>query len=616
MSYLENINISKLKKLNRNELEKLAKEIRIFLIEKVTKSGGHLASNLGTVELTLALHYVFNSPRDKFLFDVGHQSYTHKILTGRMDGFDSLRQYGGMSGFPRIDESEHDTFSMGHASNSISVAAGIAKIRDVQNEDYSVVAVIGDGALSGGMAMEAINDAGYNKNKIIVILNDNEMSIARNVGAMAGFLGKMRTIKTYTAFKRSISNMLLRIPGIGNHLKEMISRMKNRIKYLLIPTSFFEEMGFTYIGILDGHDIDSLIDSLKDAKKSEDSVLLHIRTIKGCGCEIAEKHPEDFHGVGTNHFEKKDTASVSNGRIFVNKLIDMAKEDDRICAITAAMPHGTGLIHFEKEFPDRFVDVGIAEQHAVTFAAGIACGGGRPYFAVYSTFLQRAYDQIFHDVCLQNLPVTLVLDRAGLVGNDGETHHGAFDLSYLRPLPGMTIMAPATARELEEMLDLSHTMSGPCAIRYSKVNFGLEYDIETEFGKWKKLREIKPKTIVAVGDMVKTALEVYEELKTVYGIEVGVVNACFVKPMDIEMLKRLSACENLFTLEDNSVKGGFGSGVLEELSVMKTYVKVSTYGIPDRFITHGNVNELFHEIKIDKDGVVERIVEELDINHD
>lgn len=616
MSYLDDISITKLKGMNRSELEKLAKEIRLFLIDKVTRTGGHLASNLGTVELTLALHYVFDSPYDKLLFDVGHQSYTHKILTGRKDGFESLRQYGGISGFPRPDESEHDIFSMGHASNAISVAAGMAKIRDLREQDYSIVAVIGDGALSGGMAMEAINDAGYSKNKIIVVLNDNEMSIAKNVGAMAGFLGKMRTIKTYTAFKRSISNIIIRIPLIGRYLKETISRMKNRIKYLLLPTHFIEEMGFTYIGILDGHDIDSLIDSLKDAKNSEVSVLLHIKTVKGCGCEMAEKFPEDFHGVSSNHFSREKGAKPSNGKIFVNKLIEMARADSKICAITAAMPHGTELIHFEEEFPERFMDVGIAEQHAVTLAAGIACGGGKPYFGVYSTFLQRAYDQIFHDVCLQNLPVTLVIDRAGLVGNDGETHHGVFDLSYLRPLPGMTIMAPATGKELEEMLELSHDMKGPCAIRYSKVNFDLDYDMPTAFGKWKVLREIKPVTIVAVGNMVKKAIAVSDDLKESYGIELGVVNACFVKPMDDEMIEKLSVCQHIFTLEDNVVKGGFGSGLLEAFAKINSKTMVSMYGVPDRFITHGNVDELMKEIGLDTQGIKNRILDELEIKHD
>lgn len=616
MSYLDNINIARLKTMNRDELDRIAKEIRVFLIEKVTKTGGHLASNLGTVELTLALHYVFNSPHDKILFDVGHQCYTHKILTGRMDGFDGLRQYGGISGFPRTDESEHDIFSMGHASNSISVAAGMAKIRDLQNEDYSVIAVIGDGALGGGMAMEAINDAGYNKDKIIVILNDNEMSIAKNVGAMAGLLGKMRTIKSYTAIKRSIRNMILGIPVIGNYLKEAISRMKNRIKYLLLPNSFFEEMGFTYIGILDGHDIDSLIDSLRDAKQSEESILLHIKTIKGCGCEMAEKYPEDFHGVSSNYFGRDLSEKTNNGRTFANKLIKMAEDDKRICAITAAMPHGTGLIYFEEKFPDRFIDVGIAEQHAVTFAAGIACGGGRPYFAVYSTFLQRAYDQIFHDVCLQNLPVTFVIDRAGIVGNDGETHHGVFDLSYLRPMPGILIMAPATAKELEEMMDMSHDSNCPCAIRYSKVNFDAEYDLKTEFGKWKELRPLQEVNIVAVGDMVSRALKACDILQESHGLKAGVVNACFVKPMDSDMLDRLSASSHIFTVEDNVVKGGFGSGVLEELSLRDSKANVSLFGIPDRFITHGGVDELLTEVGLDAASIADRILDKLEHNYD
>lgn len=615
MTNLEQMTIEQLKQMDKAELEELAKDIRTFLIEKVTKTGGHLASNLGAVELSIALHYVFDSPTDQILWDVGHQAYVHKILTGRAGQFDTLRQYGGLSGFPRQNESKHDIFSMGHSSDSISVAVGLARARDLQGKHHQVIAVIGDGAMTGGMALEGLNDAGSSENKVIIILNDNEMSIARNVGAIAGFLGKMRTIKSYTRFKHSFSNMLDHLPVFGRPIKEMIKRTKAGIKYLFLPTQLFEEMGFTYIGILDGHDIPSLIGAFNDAEKSEGSVLVHIRTVKGCGCEIAEEHPELFHGVRSDFFEAEDATTPNNGQRFATQLVEMAKKDDRICAVTAAMPHGTGLIAFQEAFPDRFFDVGIAEQHATTMCAGLARGGMRPYFGVYSTFLQRAYDQLVHDVCLQNLPVTFVIDRAGLVGPDGETHHGAFDLSYLRHLPNMVVMSPATASELSAMLEMTLSLAGPMAIRYSKSDFCDKDETPTVYGKWKMLRPIAPVTVVATGNLVFTAQKLASRFKAEHQLEMGVINACFIKPLDGEMLKRLAHCRVLFTLEDNVVSGGMGSAILEHLAVMANRPKVYLYGIPDRFITHGDMASLMQEVGMDEESLYQRMIQALECEH-
>lgn len=602
MALIEDINIENLKKLNKNQLEQLAKEIRLFLIDSVTQTGGHLASNLGVVELTLALHYVFDSPKDKLVWDVGHQAYIHKILTGRKDQFDSLRMYQGLSGFPRRDESEHDIYSMGHSSDSISVGLGLARARDFQDQDSQVVSIIGDGALTGGMALEALNDAGGSKTKMIVVLNDNEMSIAKNVGSIAGFLGKVRTIKSYTSFKRSFQGFLESIPGIGKPILGFLKRTKTSIKYFFLPTQLFEEMGFTYVGILDGHDMPSMINAFKDAEKSKNSVLIHVRTVKGCGCPEAENKPELYHGVSSDFFAPKKESFKSNGQIFAEKLIEMAKVDERIVGVTAAMPHGTGLIEFSNVFPERMLDVGIAEQHATAMCGGMAVGGMRPYFGVYSTFLQRAYDQIFHDICLQDLPVVFVIDRAGLVGQDGETHHGVFDISYLREFPNMIMMAPSTELELNEMLEMTLTFDHPSAIRYSKMNF-VDYgqSPNTEFGKWKEVRKIQPLTIVAVGDMVSVAVSVADKLAE-EGKQIGVINACFIKPMDSLMIDKLRECESVVTLEDNVIKGGFGSALLEEFSGGVCPI-VHLMGVPDRFITHGDLASLYKEIGLDEMGV-------------
>ncbi|HHW70066.1 MAG TPA: 1-deoxy-D-xylulose-5-phosphate synthase [Clostridiales bacterium] len=618
-SLLDSINSpSDLKRLTIGELYQLSDEIREFIIKNISNTGGHLASNLGVVELTLALHYVFNSPFDKIIWDVGHQSYVHKIITKRKDMFCTIRQYGGLSGFPKRKESIHDIFETGHSSTSISAALGIARARDLKGEDGNVIAVIGDGALTGGMAFEGLNDAGHTNTKLMVVLNDNEMSISENVGALSRHLSKIRSSSQYNRLKREIEYILKKTPVIGNPMAYGAERLKNSFKYIFLPGVLFEELGFTYIGPIDGHNIIDLIEVFNIASRVAGPTLVHIVTKKGKGYEYAEKYPESYHGISSFNVKtgRPLKQKVDNySHVFGTKLVEMAKKDERIVAVCAAMPDGTGLSQFEESFPNRFFDVGIAEQHAVTMAAGLAISGMRPYVAIYSTFLQRAYDQILHDVCIQNLPVVFCIDRAGLVGQDGETHQGVFDITYLRTMPNMTIMAPKDVAELKKMLDYSIHVKGPLAIRYPR---GYESCLGEQKGakipSWEILHDGKDCAILAVGRMVSTALEVRKILKS-FGIEVAVVNARTVKPLDSKMLFSLYKKYKLWiTLEDNIIAGGFGSSINEFLNAKNLDLKIKNYGIPDRFISHGSVDILFKELGLDGKSLAWEIKDIIDQN--
>ncbi|KUJ91286.1 MAG: 1-deoxy-D-xylulose-5-phosphate synthase [Thermoanaerobacter thermocopriae] len=604
-----------LKKIDKKDFPLLCEEIRQFLIEKVSKTGGHLASNLGIVELTVALHYVFNSPVDKIIWDVGHQCYVHKMLTGRKDQFDTLRKFNGLSGYTKRTESVHDIFGAGHSSTSISAALGIAKARDLKGEKYSVVAVIGDGALTGGMAFEALNNAGRSKTDLIVVLNHNEMSISENVGSLSLYLSKLRTDPTYNKLKQEVDNLLNIVPPIGKSLHKYIERIKDSVKQLVVPGMFFEEMGFTYLGPIDGHDVGSLIEVLERAKKIKGPILVHVITKKGKGYKFAEKFPDKFHSaapfdIQTGKFVNEGQATYSD--VFGKTLTEMALQDDKIVAITAAMPEGTGLIHFAKLIPERFFDVGIAEQHATTFAAGMAVQGYKPYFAVYSTFLQRAYDQLIHDVCIQKLPVVFAIDRAGIVGEDGETHQGVFDLSYLRPIPNITIMSPKDANELVEMVKLSRNLEFPVAIRYPRGKAG-EFDItrecSIEFGKAELVTEGKEIAIFALGRMVGKVLEAKEILK-VSDLQPFIVNLRFVKPLDEELILDISnKVKFIVTVEDNVIAGGVGSAILELLNSNGIYKPVLRLGFPDKFIEHGDVENLFKKYNLDAESIANTILQ-------
>ncbi|ABY92827.1 1-deoxy-D-xylulose-5-phosphate synthase [Thermoanaerobacter sp. X514] len=604
-----------LKKLDKKDFPLICEEIRQFLIEKVSKTGGHLASNLGIVELTIALHYVFNSPVDKIIWDVGHQCYVHKMLTGRKDQFDTLRKFNGLSGYTKRTESVHDIFGAGHSSTSISAALGIAKARDLKGEKYSVVAVIGDGALTGGMAFEALNNAGRSKTDLIVVLNHNEMSISENVGSLSLYLSKLRTDPTYNKLKQEVDNLLNIVPPIGKSLHKYIERIKDSVKQLVVSGMFFEEMGFTYLGPIDGHDVGSLIEVLERAKKIKGPILVHVITKKGKGYKFAEKFPDKFHSaapfdIQTGKFVNEGQATYSD--VFGKTLTEMALQDDKIVAITAAMPEGTGLIHFAKLIPERFFDVGIAEQHATTFAAGMAVQGYKPYFAVYSTFLQRAYDQLIHDVCIQKLPVVFAIDRAGIVGEDGETHQGVFDLSYLRPIPNITIMSPKDANELVEMVKLSRNLEFPVAIRYPRGKAG-EFDItrecSIEFGKAELVTEGKEIAIFALGRMVGKVLEAKEILK-VSDLQPFIVNLRFVKPLDEELILDISnKVKFIVTVEDNVIAGGVGSAILELLNSNGIYKPVLRLGFPDKFIEHGDVENLFKKYNLDAESIANTILQ-------
>ena len=598
-----------IRRLDIAGLEKLAAEIRSFLIERVSVTGGHLASNLGVVELTLALHKVFSTPRDKIIWDVGHQSYVHKIITGRKERFGTLRRMGGLSGFPKCSESEYDCFDTGHSSTSLSAALGYARARDILKENYYVVAVIGDGAMTGGMAFEALNDVGRSHNEMIIILNDNGMSISKNVGGFSKYLSKIRIQPIYYKAREDFNTFLHKLPAIGEKAVRVLDRAKGTIKYIVTPGIIFEELGIKYLGPIDGHNIAELIQVLSNAKMMKGPVLIHVKTQKGKGYVAAENKPQEFHSISPFEIETGEV-KVNNGPsysdIFGQRLVELASVEPRLVAITAAMPLGTGLEKFSRIYPDRFFDVGIAEQHAVTFAAGLAKGGLKPVVAVYSTFLQRSYDQIIHDTALQDLHVVFAIDRAGLVGEDGETHQGLYDLSYLGHIPNMTIAAPADYHEFRQMLDyavLHH--NGPIAIRYPRGT-GKEtllQPVDVEPGKGVRLLEGEDVTIAAIGNMAETALHVAEILSG-KGIRAEVINARFVKPLDEKLIfDSVAKTRALVTMEDNCIRGGFGSSILELLNSKGFMVKSKLFGFPDEPIPHGSRDELFGKYGLDPDTV-------------
>lgn len=618
-NYLENINSpNDIKKLDVSELNQLAQEIRDYLIEVTSKNGGHLAPNLGVVELTLALHKVFSTPNDKLIFDVGHQAYVHKIITGRREWFKTLRTYGGMSGFPKRSESEHDAFGAGHSSTSVSAAVGMAVARDLQGEDYDIVAVIGDGSMTGGMAFEALNNAGDLQKNMIVVLNDNEMSISKNVGAMSEYLNNLRTGETYNKVKADLEGWLKNL-SVGADVLKVLRRVKTSAKYLVLPTSLFEELGFTYLGPVDGHDINGLIEILSAARRIEGPVLVHVLTIKGKGYKPAEDMPNKFHGTGPFEVEtgkkiSNPTAPVTYTEVFGKALSKLADNDKRIVGITAAMPEGTGLSIFAQAHPDKFLDVGIAEQHAVTSAAGMAAAGLKPVVAVYSTFMQRAYDSIIHDVCMQKLHVILCLDRAGLVGDDGYTHHGVMDYAYLRSIPNMTVMAPKDENELCDMLKTAVEFDGPISIRYPRGS-GLGVEISPEpkvlsIGKAEVLREGKDGCVWAIGTMVNTALKLSDKLRE-QGLEIGVVNMRFAKPLDTELLtEHANKYSKLITLEEGVLSGGVGGAVLEFLNTngLLKVTEVLNLGLPDAYVPHGDKKLLLRDIELDEEAIASKVV--------
>lgn len=601
-----------LKKLSVTQLGQLACEIRAFLLEKVAQNGGHLASNLGVVELTLALHAVFDSPEDKIIWDVGHQTYVHKLLTGRRQQFDTLRTYGGLSGFPKKKESMHDVFQTGHSSTSISAALGMALARDLLGQKHHVIAVIGDGSMGGGMAFEALNHAGDTGTDLIVILNDNEMSISQNVGGMAAYLGRLRTDPKYFRLKEDVEEILKRIPAIGGKVVRSVERVKDALKFLLIPGMIFEELGFTYLGPVNGHQLDALLGVLRGAKKIKGPVLIHVLTTKGKGFEFAECNPERYHGVGPFDPSKpepgQDDGPPAFTEVFGSTLVEAAGQDQRIVAITAAMASGTGLDFFAEKFPERFYDVGIAEQHAVTFAAGLATAGFRPVVAVYSTFLQRAYDQVLHDVCLQGLPVVFALDRAGIVGEDGETHHGLFDFAYLRHMPGMSVIAPRDENLLRHALTTCLQHSGPAALRYPRgrgTGVPPKQPCLLPWGRGELLRPGSDVAVLAAGIMVQPALEAAHKLER-RGIKVAVIDPVFIKPLDEELLLKaaLSTRFGLVTVEDHVLAGGFGSAVLELLAERGLHgIVVRRLGVPDRFIEHGARSLLLEKLGLTAAGI-------------
>ncbi len=606
------------KKLNLGQLETLAEQIRQFLIEEVSITGGHLASNLGVVELTLALHKIFDTPRDKIIWDVGHQSYVHKIITGRKEQFNTLRKIDGISGFPKSCESDCDCFNTGHSSTSISAALGFAKARDLLNEDYSVVAVIGDGAMTGGMAFEALNDAGRSPNDLIIILNDNEMSINKNVGGLSRHLSKIRTQPIYYKAKEDLDIFLNKFSSVGKFAARALDRAKGTIKYMVMPGIIFEDLGLKYIGPIDGHDIDELTTVISRARGLKGPVLIHVMTQKGKGYSYAEDKPQNFHGVAPFEIQTGEV-KVSNGAcysdVFGKKMMEMAEREPKLAAITAAMTSGTGLDEFSKLYSGRFFDVGIAEQHAVTFAAGLARAGVKPVVAIYSTFLQRAYDQILHDVALQNLHVVFAIDRAGLVGEDGETHQGIYDLSYLSSIPNMTIAVPCDYNEFEQMLDFAvFSHEGPIAVRYPRGTGKrqLAQSNPIQYGTGVKLLTGEDITIAAVGNMVEIALQV-ASLLLKKGIHAEIINARFVKPLDARMiLESVVKTSALATIEDNCIQGGFGSNILELVSKNGMKVKSGVFGFPDIPITHGSRAKIFEKYGLDAVTISHDIVRMLE----
>lgn len=605
-----------IKKIPADQLPALAEEIREFIIESLSKTGGHLASNLGVVELTIAMHRVFDLPKDKLIWDVGHQSYTHKILTGRKDGFETLRREGGISGFPKRSESDCDVFDTGHSSTSISAGVGYVRARELKKENYSVVSIIGDGALTGGMAYEALNNAASLKSNFIIVLNDNEMSITENVGGMSSYLSGLRTASAYTGFKMDVTKALNRIPGIGPGMVDAMRKTKSSIKQIIIPGMLFEDMGLTYLGPVDGHNIPQLIKTFQEAKRFEGPILVHVLTQKGRGYEPAMRHPARFHGAGP--FDVKTGLPVGKSNptytdVFSTVMRKMGDRRKDVAAVTAAMMTGVGLKRFSNMFPDRCFDVGIAEEHAVTFAAALSLGGITPVVAIYSSFLQRAYDQIMHDVCMQNLHVVFAIDRAGLVGYDGETHHGIFDLSYLGSMPNMTILAPKNLWELSDMIKFAVDYDGPIAVRYPRgeAYTGLkEFRAPICLGKSEVIHEGSRVALLAVGSMVKMAEEVQKQLKERMDMDAALVNARFVKPIDEELLRSFAdTYELVVTLEENVKDGGFGERVLAFDEEEDLPFGVEIIALPDRFIPHGSVSYQMKQVGFTPEDICGRIEE-------
>ena len=603
-----------LKRLKIDELETLAGEIRQKIIETVSKTGGHLAPSLGAVELAIALHYVFNTPQDKVIWDVGHQAYAHKLITGRKDQFHTLRSYGGISGFPKRSESVYDTFDTGHASTSISVGLGIATAMCLKKEKSKVIAVIGDGSMTAGMAFEGLNQAGHTEKDLIVVLNDNEMSIAPNVGAISSFLSRKMTGRRFVSFRTELEAFLKSIPGVGENILNLVRRSEGSLMTFFTPGVLFEAFKFRYIGPISGHRLDRLIESFQNSLHLKGPVLIHTLTQKGKGYPPAEKNPTHYHGVGAFEIstgsspKKTQNPPPTYTEVFGQSMVELGRENDRLYAITAAMPEGTGLDRFAKVFPDRFLDVGIAEQHAVTFAAGLATEGFQPVVAIYSTFLQRAFDQIIHDVCLPNLPVVFCLDRGGLVGEDGPTHHGHFDLTYLRSLPNMMVMAPKDENELRQMLYTALKQNNPVAIRYPRGS-GLGVPIDPDFrsvpiGQGEVLLEGGELLILSIGSMVSPSLEAAKQLTT-EGHSVTVLNCRFVKPLDKKIVDYARNIRNVLIVEDNIIQGGFGSALLELFSDMEVGdIRVKRLGLPDKFIEHGPLNILREKYGLDRAGIL------------
>jgi len=610
-----------LKELSRGELKHLSEELRMYIIETVSKTGGHLASSLGSVEITEALHYTFNAPRDKILWDVGHQAYAHKIITGRREEFRKLRMHDGISGFPNIFESEYDSYGVGHASTAISAALGFSVARDYKGEDYYVICVVGDGAISSGLAFEGINQAGHmGKNRFIIILNDNEMSISRNVGALAKYLTRITTQKLYLQIEKDVWELLGKVPTLGGKAQKLAGRIKESIKNLVIPNMLFEELGFKYFGPIDGHNLDDLLNTFAKIRNIPGPILVHAVTKKGKGYPFAENNAEKYHGVGKfykttgNSKSKKKVRKYSH--VFGDTLMELAAEDSRVVAITAAMREGTGLKKFSEKFPDRFFDVGICEQHAVTFAAGLAREGFKPFVAIYSTFLQRSFDQLIHDVALQKLPVRFAVDRAGLVGRDGPTHHGTFDMSYLRMIPGMVVMAPADEEEMRRMIyNLYEIESGPSAMRFPRGAVrGVEMtDIKEglDLGKGVLLRKGRDASIIAAGSAVEFS-ERAEKILREKGIDVSLANVRFVKPLDIDILEDCTRDgQPVYTVEENVIAGGLGDGVSEAVSRMGRSNFVGRIGINDLFVSHGTREELLEGMELKPEDIARRIEKQL-----
>ena len=614
---LERVNsIDDLKKLNIDDKKILAQEIREYILDIVSKNGGHLASNLGVVELTICLHSVFNVPEDKIIWDVGHQTYTHKIITGRKDKLKTLRQLNGIAGFPKVEESDLDCFNTGHSSTSISVALGMAKARDIKNENNFIVCVIGDGALTGGMALEALNDAGSSNTKLTVILNDNEMSISKNVGGVNMLLSRLRTKKLYTKSNISIKNILKKVPVVGEPVVKLVQRTKRSIKQFIIPKMYFEDIGFRYLGPVDGHDIEKIESLLNISKQLDGPVLIHVLTKKGKGYKIAEENPDKFHAIGSfdiNTGESLKEKQKDYSKVFGEKLVKLATENERIVAITASMKDGTGLTEFQKNFPNRFFDVGIAEQHAIGFAAGLAKNGMIPVVPIYSSFYQRAYDQVIHDVCIQNLPVVMCVDRAGIIGADGDTHQGILDLSFFNIIPNLTIMAPKDFKELEKMLEVGVNLGKPVVIRYPKGSEGKNKFNKCEdiiLGKSEIIKEGKDISIIAIGKMVDRAIDISNKLEE-NNIDAEIINIRFLKPLDKEtIINSINKTKKVITIEDNITLGGLSSSIKELIidNCIKD-VKLKTFGYPNKFIKHGTIEQKEEKYGLDAQSIYKCIID-------